>query len=95
MWASSGTSNITAWTGKSPIQAQFYTNFNQIPLQSLPGSVRRINLLTRTEVEPLSLASAVRGQVAALNKDQAVFNVRTMDQILAQSVALGASRCCC
>jgi predicted permease len=60
--------------------AQFYTNFNQ-------NSVRRINLLTRTEVEPLSLASAVRGQIAVLNKDQAVFNVRTMEQILAQSVA--------
>ena len=35
----------------------------------------------------MSLASAVRGQVAALNKDQAVFNVRTMEQIVAQSVA--------
>jgi putative ABC transport system permease protein len=35
----------------------------------------------------LSLASAVRGQVAALNEDQAVFNVRTMEQIMAQSVA--------
>jgi predicted permease len=67
--------------------AQFYTNFNQTPLQTLPNGVRRINLLTRTEVEPLSLASAVRAQVAALNKDQAVFNVRTMEQIVAQSVA--------
>ena len=56
-------------------------------MERLPGSVRRINLLTRTEVEPLSLASAVRGQVAALNKDQAVFNVRTMEQTVAQSVA--------
>src|SRR4029453_11594297 len=27
------------------------------------------------------------GQVAALNKDQAVFNVRTMEQIVVQSVA--------
>ncbi len=35
----------------------------------------------------MSLASAVRGQVAALNKDQAVFNVRTMEQAVAQSVA--------
>ena len=35
----------------------------------------------------MSLASAVRGQMAALNKDQAVFNVRTMEQIVAQSVA--------
>ena len=29
----------------------------------------------------------MRAQVAALNKDQAVFNVRTMEQIVAQSVA--------
>jgi predicted permease len=72
--------------GQSQV-AQFYTNFNQIPLQGLPTSVRRIHVLVRTEVEPLSLAAAVRGQIAALNKDQAVFNVRTMEQILAQSVA--------
>ena len=71
--------------GQAP--AQFYLSFNQIPAERLPGYVRRINLLTRTEVEPLSLASAVRGQVAALNKDQAVFNVRTMEQAVAQSVA--------
>lgn len=35
----------------------------------------------------MGLASAVRGQVVALNKDQAVFNVRTMEQTVAQSVA--------
>jgi ABC-type antimicrobial peptide transport system permease subunit len=56
-------------------------------LQTLPNSLESINLLVRTEVEPLSLAAAVRTQVVALNKDQAVFNVRTMEQILAQSVA--------
>ncbi len=62
---------------------QFYLNFNQIPADRLPGSTRRINLLTRTDVEPMSLTSAVRGQIAALNKDQPVFNVRTMDEIVA------------
>jgi putative ABC transport system permease protein len=67
--------------------AQFYTNFNQISLHSLPNTVQHINLLTRTEVEPSSLASAVRGQVTALNKDQSVFNVRTMEQIEARSFA--------
>jgi putative ABC transport system permease protein len=66
---------------------QFYLDFNQIPSERLPGFVRRINVLTRTDVEPLSLAASVRGQIAALNKDQAVFNVRTMEQIVAQSVA--------
>jgi putative ABC transport system permease protein len=68
---------------------QFYTNFNQISLKQVP-TARRINLLTRTDVEPSSLAAAVRGQIAALNKNQAVFNVSTMEQIVSQSV--GARR---
>jgi putative ABC transport system permease protein len=72
---------------QGPTPAQFYLNFNQIPVERLPGYVRRLNLLTRTEAEPLSLAAAVRAQVAALNKDQAVFNVRTMEQTVAQAVA--------
>jgi putative ABC transport system permease protein len=78
-----GLDRLEAGTGP----AQFYTNFNQTPLQSLARRAGSINLLTRTEAEPLSLALAVRGQVAALNKDQAVFNVRTMEQIVVQSVA--------
>jgi putative ABC transport system permease protein len=72
---------------QGPGPAQFYTNFDQISLQGLPNIVRHINLLTRTEVEPSSLDSAVRGQVTALNKDQSVYNVRTMEQVVAQSVA--------
>ncbi|MGH9853935.1 MAG: ABC transporter permease, partial [Blastocatellia bacterium] len=71
--------------GQKSVQPQFYTNFNQTPLQSVGRG--RINLLVGAEVEPLSLAAAARGQIAALNKDQAVFNVRTMEQIVAQSVA--------
>src|SRR5215510_12959832 len=66
--------------GQNSVQPQFYTNFNQ-------SRARPINLLVRTDAEPLNLAAAVRAQVAALNKDQAVFNVRTMEQILARSVA--------
>jgi predicted permease len=62
------------------VQPQFYTNFNQTPARS-------IHVLVRTAVEPLSLVAAVRAQVAALNKDQAVFNVRTMEQTVAKSVA--------
>jgi predicted permease len=66
--------------GQNSVQPQFYTNLNQT-------RARPINLLVRTDVEPVRLASAVRAQIATLNKDQAVFNVRTMEQILAQSVA--------
>jgi putative ABC transport system permease protein len=76
--------NLDGQSSRSP---QFYLNFNQIPVDRLPTQVRRINLLTRTNVEPSSLVAAVREQVAALNKDQAVFNVRTMEDIVDQSIA--------
>jgi putative ABC transport system permease protein len=41
----------------------------------------------RSVVDPLSLAGAVRDQVWALNKDQPVFNVRTMEQLVSESIA--------
>jgi predicted permease len=66
---------------------QFYLSFDQVSPDMWPGLVRRINVLTRTDVEPASLIAPVRGQIASLNRNQAVFNVRTMEQIVAQSVA--------
>jgi predicted permease len=73
--------------GQATSRPQIYLSFNQIPVDRLPSYTRRINVLTRTDVEPSSLTSAVRKEIAALNKDQAVFNVRTMEQIVSQSVA--------
>ena len=73
--------------GRTTNTAEFYFNFDQLSLATLPRYVRRVNLLARTTVEPLSLAGPVRNQISALDKDQAVFNVRTMEQALAQSVA--------
>jgi len=73
--------------GRTANTPEFYFNFDQLPLATLPRYVRRVNLLVRTTVEPLSLAGPVRTQISALDKNQAVFNVRTMEQALAQSVA--------
>ena len=72
--------------GQTANTAEFYFNFDQLSVASLPRYVRRVNLLVRTTVEPLSLTGPVRNQISALDKDQAVFNVRTMEQALAQSV---------
>ncbi|HEY0727282.1 MAG TPA: ABC transporter permease, partial [Pyrinomonadaceae bacterium] len=73
--------------GLSAESGEVYTPFSQIPVETLPRYVRRVNLVVRTTVEPLSLTQSVRGQIAALDKDQPVFNVRTMEQALARSVA--------
>jgi len=40
----------------------------------------------RTEVPPLSLTSAIRQAVQSVDKDQPISQVRTMDQLLDQSV---------
>jgi putative ABC transport system permease protein len=45
-------------------------------------------LVARTKVEPLSLASDMRQQVWSLDRDQPVFDVRTMEQVRSFSVSL-------
>ena len=45
-------------------------------------------LVARTKVEPLALAADMRQQVWAIDKDQPVFEVRTMEQVRSLSVAV-------
>jgi putative ABC transport system permease protein len=45
-----------------------------------------MSLVVRTSGDPLSLAGAVRQQVAAVDKDQPVADIRSMEEIVAQSV---------
>jgi putative ABC transport system permease protein len=73
--------------GLSASRGEVYFAFNQIPVERVPRFVRRVNLLVRTNVDPLSLAQPVRSQISELDKNQAVFNLRTMEQALARSVA--------
>ena len=45
-------------------------------------------LVVRTASDPMSMISAVRTQVSAIDSDQPLYNVRTMEQVLADSVSL-------
>jgi putative ABC transport system permease protein len=45
-------------------------------------------VVAKTNVEPVTLAAAIRQQVAAMDKDQPVFDVRTMREVRAISLAL-------
>ena len=47
---------------------------------------RSMVLVARADADPLSLAPAVRAQVQALDRDLPVYNVRTMDQVRAESI---------
>ena len=45
------------------------------------------NLVARTNTDPNSLAAAIRGEVRSLEPDAAILNVRTMDEMIAQTPA--------
>ncbi len=68
------------------VQPQLYLPFNQAPDDAFPFLASRTNLIVRTTADPLNLAAAVRREVQALDPNQPVFNVSTMEQTLDQSL---------
>jgi putative ABC transport system permease protein len=72
--------------GETPVENQIYLPLAQIPPQRLPSVAGRLNLLLRTAGDPAGVAAAARGEVQSLNANQPVFNVRTMGQIVADSI---------
>jgi len=69
------------------IKSQLYLPFNQAPAEVLPRIAGRMNLVLRTTGDPLSLTAAVRREVQALDPNQPVYNVSTMEDTLDQSLA--------
>jgi putative ABC transport system permease protein len=64
---------------KAPMQiylphAQFPTSFNTI--------------VVKTDNQSVAMTNAVRNEILAVDKDQAVFNVTTLDQLLGESIQL-------
>jgi len=45
-------------------------------------------LVVHTRVEPSTMVAAIRGEIVGLDKDQAVFNITTMDELVADSISL-------
>jgi putative ABC transport system permease protein len=73
--------------GQIPVENQFYVAFNQLPKEYMDRVASRMSLLVRTQSDPASLAEPVRAQVMATDKDQPVFNVRPMEQVVSASIA--------
>lgn len=59
-------------------QAQLYLPFAQLPWGDM-------NLLVRTAVAPQSIISAVRGQIAAVDPDQPITKIQTVEEIMDNS----------
>jgi putative ABC transport system permease protein len=64
-----------------PVTPEYYLPHAQDPWNAMV-------LVARTSVEPASLAPALRQQVWAIDKDQPVFDVKTMQEVRSGSVAL-------
>jgi len=64
-----------------PITEDFYTPHAQDAWQSMV-------LVAKTKVEPAAMAAPIRQQVVAIDKDQPVFDVKTMREVRANSLAL-------
>ena len=71
----------------SKIQYQLYLPFVQLPDQVMPAVATGMTMMVRTTVDPLSVLSAVRRKASEGGDDQPVFDVRTMQQIVSDSVA--------
>ena len=55
-----------------------------VPHVELPGLGRGVSLLVRTRVDPAQATAAMREEVRAIDADMPLFNIRTMDEQLAQ-----------
>jgi predicted permease len=64
----------------APLESEMYTAYLQDPWSIM-------TLVVRTAGDPLALAPAVRNQVAALDKDQPIFNVKSMEEIMSESIS--------
>jgi putative ABC transport system permease protein len=59
---------------------QMYEVFSQNPAWGAA-------LVVRTASDPISMISAVRAQVSSIDTDQPLYNVRTMEQVLSESIS--------
>jgi putative ABC transport system permease protein len=64
-----------------------YEPFSQFPDEALPMFGRQLRLAVRTEAEPETLASAIRGEIARVDPQLAVESIATMNERMGDVVA--------
>ncbi len=57
------------------------------PLAQKPNWLRWMTIVTRTHSEPMNLAAAIQGAIHQVDKDQPIYDLATMEQVLSKSVA--------
>jgi predicted permease len=66
---------------------QMYFPFLQIPDKFMSQIVVGINMVTRTATTPLSAIPAIRAQVAGPTNDQPMYDVKSLEQMISESLS--------
>jgi predicted permease len=69
------------------IRAQFYYPLYQVPDAYMSQGQIGLTLAVRTRTSPLAATAAIRDAVLGPGRDQPVYNVETMEQMIAESLA--------
>jgi putative ABC transport system permease protein len=56
-------------------------------LGQMAGRYRRMNLIVRTTVDPKSTTAAIQSAIREVDKDQPIYQVQTIDELIRESVA--------
>ena len=72
---------------QAQIRAQFYYPWSQVPDRWVRRWSELMSIAVRTSVPPLSILPSLRREVRGATGDQVLYQVRTMDQLAASSVA--------
>src|SRR5260370_4899354 len=69
------------------INAEMYYQYLQVPPALMSFVEGTMTLVLRTNADPVQMTAAARNEVRKLDGDMAVFNVKTMDDLVAGSLA--------
>ena len=72
---------------KSAIEAQFDYPFMQLPEKLMPLAANAVAVVLRTEGDPTTVMASVRRAVAEIDPREVVYNVQTMNEVVANSFA--------
>jgi putative ABC transport system permease protein len=77
------TASVRHWSLALPPAPEIYFSATQLP------AGEGLSLTVKTSVDPASLGQALRGAVESVDRDAAVFRVKTMKSVIAASMARG------
>jgi putative ABC transport system permease protein len=82
--------NVRSEGQYAPFIPEIYVPYTQHPWVLWPR-----NILVRTAGDPLAIAGAIRGEIAALDKDAPISEVTTMHEVVAGPYNKDRKRCGC